>query len=235
MGYCLAKGAECANKVVRKGFPTEAVGITAKVDDFIIRLLSTLRSRVHSAELRNSDDSLVYSKPTSAFIFTIEFLERVVSSKEKHLQHHVGQEEDSYWTQAAYPSNPRPTASNGEICLRCQDLRAICWWECLRDEEFAPTKNAEGAKDFTPSLQERSAGCTSDGSRPPEPQWDNEGAELNQIASPAAEGNNAEVETKGMEKVVVGGRRMFTTKSTPGGQEGAGPQNGKSFVPVHLC
>jgi len=24
-------------------------------------------------------------------------------------------------------------------------------WECLRDEEFAPLKNAEGAKDFTPS------------------------------------------------------------------------------------
>merc|ERR1712111_120293 len=31
MGYCLSKGAECANKVVRKGFPTEAVGITCKV------------------------------------------------------------------------------------------------------------------------------------------------------------------------------------------------------------
>jgi len=33
MGYCLAKEAECANKVVRKGFPTEAVGITCKVED----------------------------------------------------------------------------------------------------------------------------------------------------------------------------------------------------------
>ena len=32
MGYCLSKEAECANKVVRKGFPTEAVGITCKVD-----------------------------------------------------------------------------------------------------------------------------------------------------------------------------------------------------------
>ena len=32
MGYGLSKEAECANKVVRKGFPTEAVGITCKVD-----------------------------------------------------------------------------------------------------------------------------------------------------------------------------------------------------------
>jgi UDP-N-acetylglucosamine/UDP-N-acetylgalactosamine diphosphorylase len=31
-GYCLSKGAECANKVVPKGFPNEAVGITCKVD-----------------------------------------------------------------------------------------------------------------------------------------------------------------------------------------------------------
>ena len=31
-GYCIEKGAECANKVVPKGFPTESVGITAQVD-----------------------------------------------------------------------------------------------------------------------------------------------------------------------------------------------------------
>ena len=31
-GYCIEKGAECANKVVPKGFPTESVGITCKVD-----------------------------------------------------------------------------------------------------------------------------------------------------------------------------------------------------------
>ena len=31
-GYCISKGAECGNKVVPKGFPSEAVGITCKVD-----------------------------------------------------------------------------------------------------------------------------------------------------------------------------------------------------------
>ena len=31
-GYCISKKAECANKVVPKGFPEEAVGITCLVD-----------------------------------------------------------------------------------------------------------------------------------------------------------------------------------------------------------
>lgn len=31
-GYCIDMGAECANKVVPKGFPSESVGITCKVD-----------------------------------------------------------------------------------------------------------------------------------------------------------------------------------------------------------
>ena len=31
-GYCIEKNAECANKVVPKGFPTESVGITCRVD-----------------------------------------------------------------------------------------------------------------------------------------------------------------------------------------------------------
>ena len=31
-GYCIDRQAECGNKVVAKGFPTESVGITCKVD-----------------------------------------------------------------------------------------------------------------------------------------------------------------------------------------------------------
>ena len=31
-GYCISKKAECANKVVPKGFPEESVGITCLVD-----------------------------------------------------------------------------------------------------------------------------------------------------------------------------------------------------------
>ena len=46
-GYCIEKGAECANKVVPKGFPTESVGITAQVDGKYQVLLMNYNSSVY--------------------------------------------------------------------------------------------------------------------------------------------------------------------------------------------
>lgn len=71
------RGAECGNKVVPKGFPTEAVGITCKVDGkwviteimtkIITKITFPIRYQVveyseitsKSAEARNEDGSLV--------------------------------------------------------------------------------------------------------------------------------------------------------------------------------
>merc|ERR1712111_329495 len=65
-------------------------------------------------------------------------------------------------------------------------------WECLRDEEFAPLKNAEGASDFTPThcrnallaLHQkwlRIAGATL---------INEEGEEAKQMGSPGEDNNN---------------------------------------------
>jgi len=89
MGYCLSKGAECANKVVRKGFPTEAVGITCKVaDQYQVVEYSEITPR--SAERRNNDGSLTYSAANICIhFFTFEFLDRIVMENERSLEHHV--------------------------------------------------------------------------------------------------------------------------------------------------
>ena len=85
MGYCSSKEAECANKVVRKGFPTEAVCITCKVDDHY-QVVEYSEITQKSAEKRNKDKSLVYGAANICIhFFIIEFLERVVMFNEDFL------------------------------------------------------------------------------------------------------------------------------------------------------
>merc|ERR1711942_600922 len=85
MGYCLSKGAECANKVVRKGFPTEAVGITCKVAGHY-QVVEYSEITQKSAERRNKDGSLTYSAANICIhLFTFDFLERVVLFNENSL------------------------------------------------------------------------------------------------------------------------------------------------------
>lgn len=240
MGYCLAKGAECANKVVRKGFPTEAVGITCKVDDHY-QVVEYSEITSHSAELRNSDGSLVYSAANICIhFFTFEFLERVVGSKEKLLQHHVAKKKIPFVDSQGNlvkPSTPNGIKMEKFVFDVFRFASNFVVWECLRDEEFAPLKNAEGAKDFTPSYCRnallalhqkwlKNAGATI---------VDNEGDELDQIPSPASEGNNnAEFfADPALEKVVVVEVSPLLSYSGEGLEKLA---KGNTFVPpVYLC
>ena len=85
MGYCFSKEAECTNKVVRKGFPTEAVCITCKMDDHY-QVVEYSEITQKSAEKRNKDKSLVYGAANICIhFFIIEFLERVVMFNEDFL------------------------------------------------------------------------------------------------------------------------------------------------------
>lgn len=210
MGYCLSKGAECANKVVRKGFPTEAVGITCKVDsNYQVVEYSEITQR--SAEKRNKDGSLVYAAANICIhFFTFEFLDRVVSSKEKFLHHHVAKKKIPYVNEAGIlvkPDQPNGIKMEKFVFDVFRFANNFVVWECLRDEEFAPLKNAEGAKDFTPSY------CR-DALLSLHQKWlrmagaeivDETGREWQQMESPASESNNnTEVgEGEGQQDVVL--------------------------------
>jgi UDP-N-acetylglucosamine/UDP-N-acetylgalactosamine diphosphorylase len=209
MGYCLSKGAECANKVVRKGFPTEAVGITCKVDGHY-QVVEYSEITNTSAELKNKDGSLVYSAANICIhFFTFEFLERVVTKNESSLQHHVAKKKIPFVDAAGevvVPTSPNGIKMEKFVFDVFRFANNFVVWECLRDEEFAPLKNAEGAKDFTPSycrnallslhqkwLTVAGAEIVSDA-----------GGELALMTSPASEGNNnAEMNQDGGEEVVL--------------------------------
>jgi len=156
-GYCISKNVECGNKVVPKGFPTEAVGITCKVDgEYQVVEYSEITSK--AAELRNDDGTLAYSAANICIhFFTIDFLKRVVEENESQLVHHVAKKKIPY-TDLTTGKQVKPDKPNGIKMEKfvfdvfqftsADDKFAV--WECIREDEFAPLKNADGASDFTP-------------------------------------------------------------------------------------
>jgi len=154
MGYCLSKGAECANKVVRKGFPTEAVGITCKVAGHY-QVVEYSEITQKSAERRNKDGSLTYSAANICIhFFTFEFLNRIVMENERSLEHHVAKKKIPFINTEGIlvkPDKPNGIKMEKFVFDVFKFANKFVVWECFRDEEFAPLKNAEGASDFTPT------------------------------------------------------------------------------------
>jgi UDP-N-acetylglucosamine/UDP-N-acetylgalactosamine diphosphorylase len=208
MGYCISKGAECANKVVRKGFPTEAVGITCKVEGHY-QVVEYSEITQKSAEKRNKDGSLVYGAANICIhFFTFEFLERVVMLNEDSLQHHVAKKKIPFVDASGSivkPEKPNGIKMEKFVFDVFQFAKNFVVWECLRDEEFAPLKNAAGASDFTPEHCRNSLLALHQ-------KWlriagakllDINGKEARQMGSPAGEDNNNDPDNNNDEKGYV--------------------------------
>lgn len=156
-GYCIDMGAECANKVVPKGFPNESVGITCQVDGkYQVVEYSEITS--DSAERRNSDGSLTYSAANICIhFFTRQFLDKVVNENEMDLVHHVAKKKIPYIDPISgdlvKPDRPNGIKMEKFVfdVFQFAQSNKFAVWECIREEEFAPLKNADGASDFTPT------------------------------------------------------------------------------------
>ena len=156
-GYCLSKGAECANKVVPKGFPTETVGFTCKVDGKY-QVVEYSEITQQAAESRQDDGSLTYSAANICIhFFTRQFLEHIIAEHESDLIHHVAKKKIPFIDPQS-GKLVKPDKVNGIKMekfvfdvFRFADSDKFAVWECIREDEFAPLKNAEGASDFTPT------------------------------------------------------------------------------------
>ena len=111
-----------------------------------------------SAEKRNADGSLTYSAANICIhFFTRQFLQRVINEHERELVHHVAKKKIPF-VDPASGQLVKPERPNGikmekfvfDVFQFAQDSK-FAVWECIREEEFAPLKNADGASDFTPT------------------------------------------------------------------------------------
>jgi len=154
-GFCLSRGVEVANKVVPKLFPTESVGITCKVNgNFQVVEYSEITEKASGK--KHKDGSLVYSAANICIhFFTVDFLQRVVEKHEKDLVHHVAKKKISYVDtqtgETVTPNEPNGIKMEKFVfdVFRFAREDQFAVWETIRDEEFAPLKNADGASDFT--------------------------------------------------------------------------------------
>ncbi len=152
MGYCIEMKADSGNKVCEKFEPNEAVGVVCRVLGRS-RVVEYSEIGEANSKLRRPDGKLVYKAGNICnHFFTTDFLQRVCDSFDGEMPQHVAKKKIPYVE--ADGTTATPTKANG-IKLEKFIFDAIQFsdnsvvWECLREEEFSPLKNADapGTKD----------------------------------------------------------------------------------------
>lgn len=210
MGYCIRKDAECGAKVVEKATPTEAVGVVCKVGE-TYQVVEYSEITLSTAQRRNSEGRLMFSAGNICnHFFNMEFLQKIVNQYEDAMVHHVAKKKIPYCDAAGTtikPSEPNGIKLEKFVFDVFQFTSKLAVWEVIREDEFSPLKNADGAAKDTPttcrhsvySLHQRylleAGGKLIDG----------QGAEIPLIPSPAraTECNNNVAEKELANSVVV--------------------------------
>eukprot|EP00753_Platysulcus_tardus_P014147 PLAT4132.1.p1 GENE.PLAT4132.1~~PLAT4132.1.p1 ORF type:complete len:533 (+),score=270.33 PLAT4132.1:31-1599(+) len=151
LGYCIDAGAEAGAKVVAKRGPHEKVGVMARrYGKYGVVEYSEIDAE--TAELTDDDGKLVYNAGNiCVHFFTVDFLDRVLSSDAFMLTYHVarkkipcaaGEEGDTV----------KPVENNGiKLEMFIFDVFALASsmavLEVAREAEFSPVKNSPLPKD----------------------------------------------------------------------------------------
>lgn len=159
LGYCIARQADCAAKVVPKTSPTESVGVVARRGDkFSVVEYSEITKE--QAELRNpkTGELMLNAGNIANHFYTTAFLQSV-ESFENELAYHIARKKiptiDLQTGEIVKPSKPNGMKLELFVFDVFPFTKNFAVLEVARKEEFSPLKNAPGTGSDDPNTSRR--------------------------------------------------------------------------------
>ncbi|GAA5941487.1 UDP-N-acetylglucosamine diphosphorylase [Sporobolomyces koalae] len=159
LGYCIARGADCGAKVVKKTIATESVGVVAqRQGQFAVVEYSEI-SKVMAERTEPNGDLAFRAANIANHFYTREFLEEVARYDETKMPFHIARKKIPH-VDLETKSVVKPTKPNG---MKLEQfvfdvfpfVPKFALLEAERREEFSPLKNAPGTGSDDPETSRR--------------------------------------------------------------------------------